>query len=60
LELFLAVLFDVNLHCLFSVPSGVNHVASSCVSMVRCLLMVSSIVMLVGLSVVPCGMREMF
>jgi hypothetical protein len=60
LELFLAVLLDVSLHCLFSVPSGVNHVAPRRVCVVCCLLMVSSIVMLGGFSVVPCGMREMF
>jgi hypothetical protein len=60
LGLFLAVLFHVSLHCLFSVPSGVNHVAPRCVCMVCCLLVVSGIVMLGGFPVVPCGMREMF
>jgi len=58
--LFLAVLFDVNLHCLFSVPSGVNHVASSCVSMVRCLLMKSGLMMLGRFPMVAGGMRKMF
>ena len=60
LGLFLAVLLDVSLHCLFSVPSGVNHVAPRRVCMVCCLLVVSGIVMLGGFLVVPCGVREMF
>ena len=54
------MLLDVRLHCLFSVPSGVRYVAPRCVFMVCCLLVVSGIVMLGGLPVVPCGMREMF
>ena len=54
------MLFDVNLHCLFSVPSGVNHVASSCVSMVRCLLMKSGLMMLGRFPMVAGGMRKMF
>jgi hypothetical protein len=58
--LFFAVLLDVCLHCLFSVPSGVNHVASRCVRVVCCLLVVSGIVMFGGFPVGPCGMREMF
>jgi hypothetical protein len=60
LELFLAVLLDVSLHCLLGVPSGVNHVAPRRVCMVCCFLVMPGIVMLGGFSVVPCGMREMF
>jgi len=58
--LFLAVLLDVGLHCLFSVPSGMNHVAPRCVSMVSSHCVFSGIVMLGGFVVVPCGTREMF
>ena len=59
-RLFLAVLLDVCLHCLFSVPSGVNHMAPRCVSMVCSHCVFSGIVMLGGFVVVPCGTREMF
>jgi hypothetical protein len=57
--LFLAMLLDVGLDCLISVPSGVNCMAPRCVSMVCGHSVFSGIVMLGGFAVVPCGMREM-
>ncbi len=59
-RLFLAVLLDVRLHGLFFMPSGLNHMATRCVSMVRSQCVFSGIVMLGGFAMVPCGMREMF
>jgi hypothetical protein len=59
-QLFLAVLLDVGLHCLFRVPSAMYHMAPRCVSMVRSQGVFSGIVMLGSFAVVPCGMREMF
>jgi hypothetical protein len=58
-RLFLAVLLDVCLHWLFSVPSGVNHMAPCCVSMVCSHCVFPGIVMLGSFAVVPGGMREM-
>src|ERR1700730_274890 len=45
-ELFFTVLFGVSLHRLFGVPSGMNHVAPGCVSMVCRLLVMSGLMML--------------
>jgi hypothetical protein len=58
--LFFAVLLDVCLHCLFSVPSGVNHMAPRCMSMVGSQCVFPGIVVLGRFVVVPCGMHEMF
>ena len=58
--LFLAVLLRVSLHCLFSMPSGMNHVAPCGVSMVCRLFVISGVVMLGGFPVVVGGMRKMF
>ena len=58
--LFFAVLLDVCLHCLFSVPSGVNHMAPRCMSMVCGLLVIPGLVMLGRFSVVASGMCQMF
>ena len=58
--LFLAVLLRVSLHCLFSMPSGMNHVAPCSVSMVCRLFVISGVVMLGGFPVVVGGMRKMF
>jgi|HubBroStandDraft_4_1064222.scaffolds.fasta_scaffold483856_1 hypothetical protein len=59
-ELFFAVLFGVSLHGLFSVPSGVNHVAPRCMSMVCGLLVIPGLVMLGRFPVVASGMCQMF
>ena len=48
------------LHCLFSMPSGMNDVAPRGVSVVGRLFMVSGIVVFGGLLVVTGGMFEMF
>ena len=58
--LFFAMLFDVSLHCLFSVPSAVNHVAPSYVSMVCSLLVTSGLVMFGRFSMVASGVCKMF
>jgi len=58
--LFFAVLLDVCLRCLFSVPSGVNHMAPRCMSMVCSQCVFPGIVVLGCFAVVPRGMREMF
>jgi hypothetical protein len=55
--LFFAVLLDVCLHCLFSVPSGVNHMAPRCMSMVCSHCVFPGIVVLGRFVVVPCGMH---
>ncbi len=44
IDLFFAVLFEMSLHCLFSVSSAVNYVAPSYVSMVCSLLVTSGLV----------------
>ena len=54
------MLFGVSLHRFFGVPSGMNHVAPSYVSMVCSFLMTSSLVMLGRFPVVASGMRQMF
>jgi hypothetical protein len=59
-ELFLAVFFGVSLYRLFSVPTGVNHVAPRRMSMVCSLLVTSGLVMLGRFPVVAGGMRQMF
>jgi hypothetical protein len=59
-ELFLAVLFGVSYHRVFSVSSGVNRVASRGVGMVCRLFVMSGVVMLGRFSVVTGGMRKMF
>lgn len=58
--LFLAVLLRVSLHCLFSVPSGVDHMAPRCVRMVGRLLVIARVVILGRFPVVAGGMRKMF
>jgi hypothetical protein len=58
--LFFAVFLDVCLHCLFSVPSGVNHMAPRCMSMVCSHCVFPGIVVLGRFVVVPCGSRKMF
>ena len=47
-------------HRLFGVPSGMNHVAPGCVSMVCRLLVMSGLMMLGRFPVVASGMRQMF
>ena len=59
-ELLFPVFLAVSLHCLFSVPSCVNGVSPRRVSMMRCLLVKSTLVMFGGLSVVASGVRKMF
>ena len=54
-ELFYTVLFGVSLHRLFGVPSGMNHVAPGCVSMVCRLFMMSGVMMLGSFPVVASG-----
>jgi len=58
--LFLAVLFGMSLHGLFSMPSAMNYVASRSVSVVCRLFVTSGIVMLGGLLVMMGGMFEVF
>ena len=58
--LFLAVLFGMSLHCLFSVPSGMNDVAPRGVSVVCRLFVMSGVVMLGRFPVVASGVRKMF
>ena|ERR1700733_2642782 len=60
MELFFAVLFKMGFHRLLSVSSGVNHMASSYVSMVRSFLMTSGLMMLGRFPVVASGMGQMF
>ena len=50
----------MGLHCLLSIASGVNRMATRDVSMVRRRFVVSSLVMLGGFSVVMRRMREVF
>jgi hypothetical protein len=59
-RLFLAVLLGMSLHCLFSVPSAVNHMGPRCMSMVGRLLVISGVVMLRRFPVVAGGVGEMF
>ena len=59
MELFFAVLFKMGFHRLLSVSSGVNHMASSYVSMVRSFLMTSGLMMLGRFPVMACGMCKM-
>ena len=54
------MLFGVSLHRLFGVPSGMNHVAPRCVSMVCRLFVMSGLVVLSRFPVVASGMRQMF
>jgi hypothetical protein len=58
-KLFFAVLVGVSLHSLFSVPSGVNHVAPRCMSMVCGLLVIPGHLMLGRFPVVASGMCQM-
>ena len=58
LLLFLAVLFGMSLHCLLSMPSAMNYVAPSGVSVVCRLFVMSGIVVFGGLLVVMGGMLE--
>src|ERR1700722_14742971 len=50
----------MGLNCLFSVPSGMNHVGPRGVSVVCRLFVMSGVVMLGGFPVVAGGMRQMF
>ena len=50
----------MGLNCLFSVPSGMNHVGPRGVSVVCRLFVMSRVVMLGGFPVVAGGMRQMF
>ena len=59
-ELFFAVLFGVCLHRMFRVISGVCGVAPRGMSMVRGLLMVSSIMMLRRFPMMARGVRMVF
>jgi hypothetical protein len=58
--LFLAVLFGMSLHGLFSMPSAMNYVTPRGVSVVRRLFVMSGIVVFGGLLVVMGGMLEVF
>jgi hypothetical protein len=59
-ELLFAVLFGVSHHSVFSVLSGMNHVAPRGVSMVCCLFVMSDGVMFGGFLMMVSGMRQMF
>jgi hypothetical protein len=59
-QLFLAVLLGMSLHCLFSMPSGMNYVTPRSMSVVCRLFVMSSIVVLGGFLVVAGGMLKMF
>jgi len=50
----------MGLNCLFSVPSGKNHVGPRGVSVVCRLFVMSRVVMLGRFPVVASGMRKMF
>ena len=50
----------VSLHCLFSMPSSVNGVRPRCVSMVRCLFVMSGLVVFRRLRMVVGGVCKMF
>ena len=58
--LFLAVLFGMGLHGLFSMPSAMNYVTSRGVSVVCRLFVMSGIVVFGGLLVVMGSMLEVF
>ena len=60
LGLFLAVLFGMSLHGLFSMSSAMNYVARRGVSVVCRLFVMSGIVVFGGLLVVMGGMLEVF
>jgi len=58
--LFLAVLFGMSLHGLFSMPSAMNYVAPRGVSVMCRLFVMSGIVVFGGFLVVTGGMLEVF
>jgi hypothetical protein len=58
--LFLAVLFDVRLRCLFGMSSGVSDMTPRRMSMVCRFLVTSGLVMLGRFRVVACGVGMMF
>jgi hypothetical protein len=60
LGLFLAVLFDVRLRCLFGMSSGVSDMTPRRMSMVCRFLVTSGLVMLGRFRVVACGVGMMF
>jgi len=60
LRLFLAVLFDVRLRCLFGMSSGVSDMTPRRMSMVCRFLVTSGLVMLGRFRVVACGVGMMF
>ena len=59
-ELLFPVFLGVSLHCLFSMPSRMNDVSPRRVSVMRCLLVKSTLVMFGGFSVVASGVRKLF
>jgi hypothetical protein len=59
-DLFIAVLFVVSFHRLFSVPSGVNCVGSGRVGVMRRLFMLSRLVMLGRFAMMASRMGMMF
>ena len=58
--LFLAVLFGMSLHGLFSMPSAMNYVAPRGVSVMCRLFVMAGIVVFGGFLVVTGGMLEVF
>ena len=58
--LFLAVLFDVRLRCLFRMAVGMNGMAGRTVGVVRGGLVLPGLVMLGGFRMVAGRMREVF
>ena len=58
--LFLAVLFGMSLHGLFSMPSAMNYVAPRGVSVMCLLFVMAGIVVSGGFLVVTGGMLEVF
>jgi hypothetical protein len=59
-QLFLAMLLGMSLHCLFSMPSGMNYVTPRSVSVVCRLFVMSSIMVLGGFFVVVGVVLKMF
>jgi hypothetical protein len=59
-DLFLAMLLNMGLHCLFSMASSLNRMTVRSVSVVCRSFVVSSLVMLGGLHMVMRRMREVF
>ena len=59
-ELFLAMLICVSHHSLFGMLRGVNYVAPRSVSVVRCLFVLSGVMMFGGFPVVAGGVRQVF